>query len=299
MNSTQLECFLAVANHLNFSRAAEQLQLTQPAVSHQISSLEDELGSRLFHRTSKSVRLTQEGFLFTQYANEILKLSRMSMARMKEYRERGATRLGIGCRNTIELRFLRGPLEKLRRETEDLRPVLRVNPFDSLENLLEEGDIQIMTAFRETAPRKMRYRELLRCSVALVCSPEHPLAAEEKISLDRLREVGKLAVCRPPACPPSLFALQSRIVADKVTEDLLFCEQVETAGLLAETGYAVTLLPDFPTARYQGVRYIPLEDAGYLSFGVVTNPEERRDAALSRFLNLLEESARRPEREGA
>ena len=48
LNTTQLECFLSVANFLNFSRAAEQLRITQPAVSHQISSLEDELGAKLF-----------------------------------------------------------------------------------------------------------------------------------------------------------------------------------------------------------------------------------------------------------
>ena len=66
MNTTQLECFMEVANFLNFSRAAERLRITQPAVSHQINTLENELGVKLFHRTSKSVRLTQEGFLFTQ-----------------------------------------------------------------------------------------------------------------------------------------------------------------------------------------------------------------------------------------
>lgn len=59
MNTTQLECFMTVANFLNFSRAAEVLRITQPAVSHQINALENELGVKLFHRTSKSVRLTQ------------------------------------------------------------------------------------------------------------------------------------------------------------------------------------------------------------------------------------------------
>ena len=73
MNTTQLECFMEVANFLNFSRAAEHLRITQPAVSHQITALEDELGVKLFQRTSKSVRLTKEGYLFTQYAGEILK----------------------------------------------------------------------------------------------------------------------------------------------------------------------------------------------------------------------------------
>ena len=69
---------------MNFSRAAEQLRLTQPAVSHQINSLEDELGAKLFERTSKAVRLTQAGYLFFQYAGDILKLAGMSKARVKE-----------------------------------------------------------------------------------------------------------------------------------------------------------------------------------------------------------------------
>ena len=84
MNTTQLECFLAVANFLNFSRAAEQLRITQPAVSYQVNTLEDELGAKLFERTSKAVRLTQAGYLFWQYANDILKLAGMSKARVKE-----------------------------------------------------------------------------------------------------------------------------------------------------------------------------------------------------------------------
>ena len=79
MNTTQLECFLEVANFLNFSRAAEHLRITQPAVSHQIKTLEDELGVALFRRTSKTVRLTQEGHLFLQYAEDILKLAGRSV----------------------------------------------------------------------------------------------------------------------------------------------------------------------------------------------------------------------------
>lgn len=66
MNTTQLECFVAVAEHLNFSRASEELKMTQPAVSHQIRSLETELETVLFKRTSKSVTLTEEGILSSQ-----------------------------------------------------------------------------------------------------------------------------------------------------------------------------------------------------------------------------------------
>ena len=83
MNTTQLECFLAVADYLNFSRAAQHLRLTQPAVSHQVKTLEDELGVALFQRTSKKVRLTQEGHMFLQYAGKILQLSNISRMRVK------------------------------------------------------------------------------------------------------------------------------------------------------------------------------------------------------------------------
>ena len=54
MNTIQLECFLAVSENLNFARAAEQLHITQPAVTHQIHSLETELNTRLFVRTTRS-----------------------------------------------------------------------------------------------------------------------------------------------------------------------------------------------------------------------------------------------------
>ena len=87
---------MAVSNFLNFSRAAEQLRITQPAVSHQINTLEDELGVKLFYRTSKRVRLTQAGHLFSQYAREILSLSRMSKARLKEGQDSSVLRFGIG-----------------------------------------------------------------------------------------------------------------------------------------------------------------------------------------------------------
>ena len=64
MNTAQIRCFLAVADTLNFARAAEQLHLTQPAVTHQIQTLEQELGVKLFARTTRTVRLTEEGGLF-------------------------------------------------------------------------------------------------------------------------------------------------------------------------------------------------------------------------------------------
>ena len=169
---------MAVSNYLNFSRAAEHLRITQPAVSHQINTLEDELGVKLFYRTSKRVRLTQAGHLFSQYAQEILSLSSMSKARLKESQHTTVVRFGIGCRSFLELHLLSPVLKQLRQEFPLLLPSLRLVPFDSLENQLEDGDVQVMFTFQESAPKRASYREFTRRPVVCICGEEHPFASQ-------------------------------------------------------------------------------------------------------------------------
>lgn len=289
MNTTQLECFLAVSNFLNFSRAAEHLRITQPAVSHQINTLEDELGVKLFRRTSKSVRLTQEGYLFTQYAGEILKLEGLSRARLRECQETLPARLSIGCRSTAELRLLRPALSRLRLERPEVVPLLRLIPSDSLENLLTEGEIELMFSFQEPSAKKTRCHLLARCPVACVCTPDHPLAGLEVITTAQLSKAGPVAACRPPICPPPLFPIQSQILAQRGPHQILFCDTQEAAYTLVEAGYAVTITADLPAGRLPGLRYLPMPEFEPLSFYGVYQTGER-SAALRTLLNLLEET---------
>lgn len=292
MNTTQLECFLAVADYLNFSRAAQHLRLTQPAVSHQVKTLEDELGVALFQRTSKKVRLTQEGHMFLQYAGKILQLSNISRMRVKGCYEARPMRLGIGCRSTADLRLLRPALERLRQEEERILPMIRLIPLSALDNLLTEGDIQVLFTFQETAPQNSVYRELLRSPVMLVCREDHPLAQCETVTVEQLKENGLIAACRPPLCPPSVFALQGQIVTSKPPEEVIFCENQEVLFTLVETGYAFSIMADFPQLRSPQLRYIPIQGCDPLSFGV-SYLRGNRGQTLRRFLSVLEESLKK------
>ena len=72
MNTQQLESFIQVAENLNFARAAEALNITQSAISRQIHSLEDELGTKLLHRSTRMVTLTHEGISFLETAKKVI-----------------------------------------------------------------------------------------------------------------------------------------------------------------------------------------------------------------------------------
>ena len=288
MNTTQLECFMSVSNFLNFSRAAEQLGLTQPAVSHQINALEDELGVKLFYRTSKRVRLTQAGHLFSQYAREILSLSRMSKARLKEGQESSVVRFGIGCRSFLELRLLGPVLGELRKEFPQLLPVLRLVPFDSLENLLEDGDVQVMFTFQETAPKRAVYRELSRRAVVCVCGKDHPLAACDQLTIPQLREGERFAAYPPHSAPPTLLAVQGQIITGRSPDQICFCEGLETLYTLVEAGFAFAVIADLPQVAMPGIRAIPVQEFPALSYGVSYQTGEM-GPVLRRFLARMEE----------
>ena len=297
MNTTQLECFLSVADALNFSRAAERLRITQPAVSHQVKTLEDELGVQLFSRTSKSVRLTQEGHLFLQYAGEILKLAGASIAQVRQCQSGRPQYLGIGCRSAADLMLIRPALDRLRREEPQVIPLLRLIPLSALDNLLAQGDIQLLFTFEEMAPKNSVYRELVRCPMVCVCRADHPLASQVELTAEMLKDAGRIAACRPPICPPSLFTLQGQVVTSVPPDHVIFCESQEVLFTLVETGYTYAILADLPQLHQPGLRYLPLVGQPPLSFGAAFL-SKGRSPALRRFLSLLEQTLE-PEAQGS
>lgn len=97
MNSFQLTCFLTVAETLSFARSAERLSVTQPAVTHQIRSLETELGVTLFNRNTHSVELTKAGYMLIDDARTMVNTSLRIQKRFENMQEQEFPELRIGC----------------------------------------------------------------------------------------------------------------------------------------------------------------------------------------------------------
>ena len=167
MNTIQLECFLAVAEHLNFSKASQALKLTQPAVSHQIQTLEEELGVKLFIRTSRNVELTQEGILFMPDADLILKTALSARERLGKHEH--FIPFDLGCHNHLELNLLPPILKKLAEEFPLLRPSMHLVPFPSLLGRVENSQLLAALGTKEEQKKSsLSFRKL--CSALLPVS---------------------------------------------------------------------------------------------------------------------------------
>jgi DNA-binding transcriptional LysR family regulator len=101
LENFRLKVFRVVAEHLSFRKAAEQLFLTQPAVTFQIKALEDDLGVRLFDRGANHVSLTKEGSLLLRYANTIARLVSKAEQELEGNRSEISGELSLGVSTTI------------------------------------------------------------------------------------------------------------------------------------------------------------------------------------------------------
>lgn len=286
MNTTQLECFLAVAEQLNFARAAEELHITQPAVTHQIASLEEELGTRLFTRTTRLVRLTDDGISFIADARNILSTALGAKHRLATRRTDRIQRLVIGCQSFLELDFLSGALRELKTKFPQVHPDLRFVPSISFQDLLDDESIDVIPAFRpEHAKREPgEFFPLCEAKVACLVAPDHPLADRSLVSLKDL-QTGNMIICEPRRQPASLVRVQGKIIGYHPPQELYFTENPACTVTLAKAGIGFALLPDFGRIRNPELVYIPVEDTDSSTFGLYYKTKKDRPV-LQAFLEI-------------
>ena len=285
MNTVQIECFLSVFEHLNFSHASEALKISQPAVSHQIQTLEEELGVKLFKRTSKSVTITPEGIQFLPDAELILKTVHSAKERLGKHEN--LIHFDIGCHNHLELNLLPALFQKLAKEFPLLRPSPHLAPTPSLLGLVENQKLIAALGIKEHQKKSaLFFRELCSAPMACICYPEHPMSQYDSVTTDML--TGSFVACSPRQIPGSVFAAQSSVLSGLPPEQRYFTEGVESAFTLIKARLGYTLYPDVPRVRDPELRYIPVSDLPRLPFGVFYRYDEDYPA-LKKFLRLCSE----------
>lgn len=269
VNTFQLSCFLAVAEYLNFAQAAQSLHVTHPAVSQQIQSLEKELNVKLFQRTTRSVKLTEEGKAFLSDAQEIVAISDRAKKRFESTMPGNIETLALGFYNFPCMFLLSDALEQLRAVRPELHPRLQVIPFQHIYRLLEEGTFDAVIGFKEPPSAKISavYKEIAKVPMVCVCSSRHPLSESTEVSLDKLKNE-RLVLLVPPKAYISIAQLQGQLMGDRPPSDFYFCESAEAMSVLVTAGYGISILPDFLIPDMPLISKIPLTDAEPVSFGV-------------------------------
>ena len=286
MNTVQIECFLSVFEHLNFSHASEALKISQPAVSHQIQTLEEELGVKLFKRTSKSVTITPEGIQFLPDAELILKTVHSAKERLGKHEN--LIHFDIGCHNHLELNLLPALFQKLTKEFPLLRPSPHLAPTPSLLGLVENQKLIAALGIKEHQKKSaLFFRELCSAPMACICYPEHPMSQYDSVTTDML--TGSFVACSPRQIHDTIFTIQNSILAGLPPQQRYVTGSIESAFTLAKARFGYTLYPDIPRARVEGLRYIPVTGLPQVTFGVYYQ-QKNDHPVLRRFLTLLTQS---------
>ncbi|HKG21595.1 MAG TPA: LysR family transcriptional regulator [Blastocatellia bacterium] len=185
MDLFQLEIFLTVAREGSFSRAAEKLYRTQPAISQSIRKLERELGESLFDRSSRDGTLTDAGQMLREYAQKLLNLRGEARAALKELRDMHKGKLSISA-NEFTCLYLLPLLEEFRR----LYPMIKVTVHRSFarripEDVLKHGSELGVLSF-DPEESQLRSIVVYRDELAFVVHPRHPLASARQVSIAQL-----------------------------------------------------------------------------------------------------------------
>lgn len=185
MDINQLEVLVAVAQEKSFSRAAEVLHRTQPAVSQAIRRLEQEVGEKLFDRSSKDGTLTAAGEVLLEYARQMLNLRRSAQTAIKELRNLQQGKVTLSA-NEHTVFYLLPLIQEFRRrypliKVEVSRGVASRIPTEVMAREVELGVISFKTNDESVKSIPVNFDEL-----ALVVSPEHPLAKKQSVSVKDL-----------------------------------------------------------------------------------------------------------------
>ncbi len=187
MDISALQVFLAVAEAGSFSRAAERIYLTQPAISKRIAALESEIGTRLFDRIGRGIHLTPAGeALLTRARHLLLELEDVKRG-MTNLSGSIAGELQVATSHHIGLHRLPGPLKRFHDTYRQVRLNLRFMDSEKACQAVAKGDLELaVVTLPPKTPVPLKTEKIWDDPLDIVVSPGHPLAREKRVKLETL-----------------------------------------------------------------------------------------------------------------
>jgi DNA-binding transcriptional LysR family regulator len=187
MELSTLRVFRMVAGERSFSRAAEKLARTQPAVSLALQRLETELGEKLLDRSARDVVLTDAGRTVLEYARRFQNLESELQNSIAELRDHSAGRLVIGANESTSLYLLR-PIERYRAAYPRIKVQIRRSFSSRVPDEIVDGNLELGIISYEPRDERIASSVIYTDSLAFVVSPKHRLARHREVPLSELGE---------------------------------------------------------------------------------------------------------------
>ena len=243
-----LRYFLTVAKEQSFTKAAEQLHITQPTLSRQMAAFEEELGVTLFIRSGKKISLTDEGILLKRRALEILNLEERMLEELKGKEEVVEGTVTIGCGEFAAVETLAKICKTYKEKYPLVQIVLHTATADAVYEMMNKGLVDIALFMEPVDTEGLDYIRITDCDHWCVgMRPDDPLAEKEFIKKEDL--IGK------PLILPERMNVQSELAnwfgKDFSKLQIAFTSNLGTnAGIMAANGLGYPISIESAATKY-------------------------------------------------
>ncbi|WP_005037290.1 LysR family transcriptional regulator [Holophaga foetida] len=289
MEIRQLRCFMSVAEHLNFTKAASRVFITQSAISYQIAELEKQLDVKLFIRDKHSVRLTPAGEVFYQDVQRILAELDEAVDKVRMTKSGSLGKLSIGVLASEP--FLPETINRFNIAHPNIAVTLNRFPIDALNTAMERGEVDIGITISVGLAEMPNYRvHVLAADVlSVVMRNDHPLAQRERLTVTDLKDQPMILINREASSVMSKwfegFCAKRGFIPNVVrrTSDL------ETILFQIESGLGISCLSRARVALYPrfNLRCVDFEEPEMAINSVVVWRDNCDNPAVGLFLREM------------
>lgn len=248
MTIERLRCFLAVAERLNFTRAAEECHMAQTAMSRQISMLEQEVGCRLFDRDNRTVTLTSAGKVFKEGITMVMHKYDETLDRVRSMDEtaKGSIRVGIG---QYERNFVSELVSEFHQKYPDVQVLISQYQYKDLIELFLNGVLDVIFALPISADyldeKQVEIQELFTSEICVAMKKGHPLSSAKELRPEDLKDQHVITLSEEEG-PCSIENFWKRMTACNFSiGEVVRVNSLNAGYLMLEAGLGIEFIPSF------------------------------------------------------
>jgi DNA-binding transcriptional LysR family regulator len=240
MDINQLEVLVTVARERSFSRAAEVLGRTQPAISQAVRRLEQEIGERLFDRSSKDGTLTPAGEVLLDHAKQMLNLRNSAARSMQDLRELQEGKVSISA-NEHTVFYLLPVIEEFRRRSPKIKVEVHRGVASRIPKEVTSREVELGVISFTPSEQSIKAIHVMTDSLVVIVAPSHRLAGQDVISINDLgQEVLIAHNAQSPYRQSVIQAFERNRTPMNIAIELPSLEAIKH---LVEDGAGVALVP--------------------------------------------------------